>query len=152
MGHARDHTRATLVLVGLAVFLVRSTAFDLNSPNDYDVLSIGSPYTLSWTLSGTQSWDKIAVALLRCRSRSLSTRFCTVANQVSGLSNTGSYLWTFTTAQNDGAFYRFQAADTNRNLVATSGTFTFGRFPVAVDTTWVACASCTPCSVPRVHV
>lgn len=125
-----------LALAAIASGALADSNFWLNNPNHGDVLTIGSPFTLTWEYGRNYRSNSAILVLLRCpRSRS-ATKHCAQAARFSNLGiGDGSFAFTGTSDLDDGAFYRFQLLNTNTMDVATSGTFTFAPIPRTVDTT-----------------
>ncbi len=121
--------RATLLAL---LFVCAQAALDLDGPTNGDILTINSPYALTWT-SNSLSSHVCVLAVLRCPRSNAPTRLCELVLQQSNLPNSGAYLWTPPTGLSDDAFYRIQLYNVNTNEVATSGTFTFNPYPQDVD-------------------
>ena len=123
-----------LLLLVLAAVPRVFSSFSLDGPNNGDILTIGSPYALTWEHDNSPS-DVCVLAVLRCPRSNAATTLCALVSQTSSMPNSGAYTWTPSTDLNDGEFYRIQLYDTTRGEVATSGTFTFDAFPQDIDTT-----------------
>lgn len=135
-----------LFLVATLVTLASAdNYFSLNNPNDGDVLSLGTPYAVTWNIGSKTRGSTCVLVLERCPTSYSRTLYCSEVVRFSNLTlSSGSFSFNGTSVLNDGAFYRFQLLNTYTMDVATSGTFTFAPLPVQVDTTCV-CIVVVPC-------
>lgn len=124
-----------IVVVTLSLPAAAAGVLTLAHPVNGEVLTIGSPYTLSWS-PGLSSDTATILALLRCPNSYVDTQYCASVTQWSGLAMGGSFLFqpSLALGLNDGSFYRFQLVATPSMSLSTSGTFTFAPVPVPVDT------------------
>lgn len=131
MASSRLRLWSLLVLAAVPQMIL---SFGVDGPSNGDILTIGSPYALTWDNDNSPS-DVCVLAVLRCPRSNAATTLCALVSQSSSLPNSGAYSWTPSTDLNDGEFYRIQLYDTTSGNVATSGTFTFDPFPQDIDTT-----------------
>jgi hypothetical protein len=124
------------VMVVTTVPVATAEDFFLTGPNNGDKLSLGVPYSLSWSVKNLIT-DSLVLVLLRCPISDAKVTECTEVSRVSGIINDGSDRWNASDLSlNDGAFYAFQLLNTRTLDVATSGMFTFERQAIEVDTRW----------------